>query len=46
MHDAAYNAYKGDKSIEIYQFNNHEGGAVYQMIEKLKFLDALFPERG
>lgn len=27
---AAYNAYAGDKSIEIYQFNNHEGGGPFQ----------------
>lgn len=43
---AAYNHYAGAKQIKVYEFNNHEGGAVYQQVEKLKFLDALFPQRG
>lgn len=34
----AYNHYEGQKDIRIYEFNNHEGGQTYQMIEKLEFL--------
>ncbi len=39
---AAYNYYGGDKDIRVYTFNNHEGGAIYQSIEKLDFLRALW----
>lgn len=42
---AAYNHYAGPKQIRVYEFNNHEGGAVYQQVEKLKFLEQLFPGR-
>ena len=42
---AAYNHYAGPKQIKVYEFNNHEGGAVYQQVEKLELLDAMFPER-
>jgi cephalosporin-C deacetylase len=37
---AAYNHYAGEKDIRIWNYNNHEGGASYQMVEKLKFLNA------
>ena len=40
---AAYNHYAGAKEICIWQFNNHEGGEAFQIIEKLKFArDNLF----
>ncbi len=39
---AAYNRYAGPKDIKIYQYNNHEGGASYQNIEKMKFLKHLW----
>jgi cephalosporin-C deacetylase len=42
---AAYNHYQGSKDIRIYEYNNHEGGGIYQSVEKLRFLDAIWPER-
>ncbi|MBA4386562.1 MAG: acetylxylan esterase [Verrucomicrobia bacterium] len=35
---AAYNHLKAKKEIRVYDFNNHEGGGVFQMNEKLAFL--------
>ncbi len=35
---AAYNYFGGEKEIRVYTFNHHEGGAVYQSIEKVNFL--------
>lgn len=35
---AAYNAYAAAKSIEIYQFNNHEGGGTFQERRQVKWL--------
>jgi cephalosporin-C deacetylase len=37
---AAYNHYRGEKDIRIYEFNNHEGGQSYQNLEKLAWLSA------
>lgn len=34
----AYNAYAGGKSIEIYPFNNHEGGGTFQERRQLAWL--------
>ena len=42
---AAYNYYAGPKQISIYEFNNHEGGGGYQALERVKFLDQLWPDR-
>jgi cephalosporin-C deacetylase len=39
---AAYNYYAGPKQIQVWQYNHHEGGESFQLIEKLKFLAALF----
>jgi cephalosporin-C deacetylase len=39
---AAYNHYAGKKEIRAYEYNNHEGGANFQTIEKLKFLAEIF----
>lgn len=39
---AAYNHYAGKKEIRAYEYNNHEGGANFQTIEKLKFLETIF----
>lgn len=41
----AYNHYAGPKQIKIYEYNYHEGGGIYQQVEKLRFLDAFWPER-
>jgi len=35
---AAYNYYAGEKQIQVYEFNQHEGGGIHQVAEKIKFL--------
>ncbi len=35
---AAYNYYAGDKRIQVYEFNLHDGGGIHQVTEKIKFL--------
>lgn len=35
---AAYNHYSGPKQITVWPFNQHEGGQMFQNVEKLKFL--------
>jgi cephalosporin-C deacetylase len=42
---AAYNHYRGQKDIRVYEYNNHEGGGIYQNMEKMRFLDGIWPER-
>jgi hypothetical protein len=37
----AYHAYAGDKSIESYMFNNHEGGGTAQELKQIAWLAAL-----
>lgn len=39
---AAYNNYGGEKDIRVYTFNHHEGGGLYQSVEKVNFLNALW----
>jgi cephalosporin-C deacetylase len=39
---AAYNRVDAPKDIKIYHFNQHEGGAVHHMIEKLDFINTLW----
>lgn len=39
---AAYNAYAGPRQIKVWRYNNHEGGESFQVIEKLRFLRALW----
>ena len=39
----AFNAYAGaDKSIEEYEFNNHEGGQAFQDREQMRWLTKRF----
>lgn len=38
---AAYNNYAGEKSIEVYAFNGHEGGDNYHIEKKIDFLSRL-----
>ncbi|GAA4754530.1 acetylxylan esterase [Nocardioides endophyticus] len=38
---AAYNSYGGPKEIEVYEFNDHEGGAAYHRSRQLEWLAAL-----
>lgn len=35
---AAYNHYEGAKQIRVYPFNQHDGGGVHHLYEKIKFL--------
>jgi cephalosporin-C deacetylase len=39
---AAYNHYAGEKQINIWEYNHHEGGQTFQNAEKIKFLKALW----
>ena len=38
---AAYNHYAADKDIEVYRFNDHEGGESYQRQAQIRWLDKL-----
>jgi cephalosporin-C deacetylase len=38
---AAYNHYAADKDIEVYRFNDHEGGESYQRQAQIRWLNAL-----
>lgn len=33
---AAYNRVKAPKQIRVYNYNNHEGGGIFQMVEKIR----------
>jgi cephalosporin-C deacetylase len=39
---AAYNAYAGQKQIEIYDFNEHEGGGPFHQRRQLRFAREIF----
>lgn len=39
---AAYNQYAGPKEIRVWRYNHHEGGATYQVAEKIRFLHSLW----
>jgi cephalosporin-C deacetylase len=39
---AAYNYWAGEKDIRVYPYNGHEGGASFQTVEKLKFLQEIW----
>ena len=39
---AAYNHYAGQKDIRVYEYNQHEGGGIFQAVEKIRFLKALW----
>ena len=38
----AYNAYAGDKAIQVYPFNGHEGGQVHQEMAQIAWLRTQF----
>ena len=38
---AAYNAYAGPKEIRVYPYNDHEGGAAFQLGEQLTWLRSI-----
>lgn len=42
---AAYNHYKGPKQIKVYEYNYHDGGGIYHTVEKMRFLDSIWPDR-
>ena len=39
---AAYNHYAAQKDIRVYRYNNHEGGGIYQTVEKINILHRLW----
>ncbi|MBX3066224.1 MAG: acetylxylan esterase [Anaerolineae bacterium] len=39
---AAYNHYAGKKEITVWEYNNHEGGGPYQLMEQIRFLKQLW----
>ena len=39
---AAYNHYSGPKDIRVWEFNNHEGGEGFQLLEKYHFAEGIF----
>lgn len=42
---AAYNAYAAEKSVEIYEFNDHEGGGYRQRLRQIGWLQELLAAR-
>lgn len=40
---AAYNHYAADKTIEVYPFNDHEGGETVQQIKQIRWLNGIWP---
>jgi cephalosporin-C deacetylase len=38
---AAYQAYGGPKELEVYPYNDHEGGQAFQEARQLAWLEAL-----
>ncbi len=41
---AAYNHYQGPKQIRVYEYNQHEGGGIYQDAERIRFLHDLWKD--
>jgi cephalosporin-C deacetylase len=39
---AAYNHYAAKKDLRVWEYNQHEGGEVYQEVEKVEFLSKLW----
>jgi cephalosporin-C deacetylase len=39
---AAYNHFEGQKQIEVYPYNEHEGGEAFQQVAQLKYLHSIF----
>ena len=40
---AAYNAYAGDRAIEVYPFNHHEGGDAFHTRRQIEWLADVVP---
>lgn len=41
---AAYNHYAGPKAINVWRYNQHEGGGTHQVVEKVRFLNDVWLE--
>lgn len=41
---AAYNHYAGPKDIRVWEYNQHDGGGAHQSLEKVRFLQQLWPQ--
>lgn len=39
---AAFNSYSGPRRMQVWRYNNHEGGESFQALEKLRFLRGLW----
>ena len=39
---SAYNYYAGEKEMQVWEFNNHEGGAAFQQQRQVDFLKGIF----
>ena len=39
---SAYNHFAGPKEINVYRYNNHEGGGAHQVVQKVRFLTGLW----
>lgn len=39
---AAYNQVTAPKDIKVYEYNDHEGGAVHQVMEKIRLLNSMW----
>jgi cephalosporin-C deacetylase len=39
---SAYNHYRGEKEIKVWEYNHHEGGQSFQNLEKMRFLKTLW----
>jgi cephalosporin-C deacetylase len=38
---AAYNHYQGDKSIDVYEYNDHEGGGMHHVVSQIAWVKRL-----
>ena len=43
---AAFKHYAGPKRIEVYHFNQHEGGETYQLLAQVEYLSSLWTSMG
>lgn len=41
---AAYNHYAGQKDIRVWEYNQHDGGGAHHALEKVRFLQQLWPQ--
>lgn len=41
---AAFNHYRGARQIKVYEYNQHEGGGIYQDVERIRFFHDLWKD--